>query len=143
MGVLAFFSGLKDPNVTRFHRHLLVMLLVPLMLARGLLPSGFMVDTSTGHAQLVMCPADGPLPMTAGHDHHHHHHHHGSGSSSTGHDAGTCPFAMAGGAALQPATVAFLSTPPELDRFLPAAAAPFERSHELGAHLIRGPPHLS
>ena len=123
--------------MSRFHRPLLLMLLVPLMLARGLVPSGFMVDTSTGQAQLVMCPADGPLPTTS------HHHHHGSGSSSTGHDAGTCPFAMAGGAALQPTIVALPSIPTDVGRFIPTYDSPFERTHELGAHLIRGPPRVS
>lgn len=128
--------------VKSFHRHLLLMLLVPLMLARGLLPGGFMVSFEEGQAQWVMCPADGPVPMPAGHEHHHHHHR-DNGTPSTGHDAGKCPFASAAGAAVQPTIVAFAPAVADADAAVSIDDFTFERGIVARAHPIRGPPHLS
>lgn len=134
-------------------RHLkLLVLLLPLFIARSLLPIGFMVSFDEGMPRIVFCPSQMPVPsqpidggthamhMAQGHEHHHHHQ--GAGdSTSTDQSHQTCPFAFAGAAPLAVA-LAFSAEPPTSE----AIASPDESTILIlasRAHPIRGPPVLS
>jgi hypothetical protein len=128
----------------------LLVLLLPLFIARSLLPIGFMVSFDTGTAQLVFCPGEAPSQnhSTNGHSanaaHHEHHHSHGSDDTGTGgteHSHQTCPFAAASAAPFAVASV-FAADPQVAE----AIAAPLQATIPtlvFRAHPIRGPPALS
>jgi hypothetical protein len=129
----------------------LLVLLLPLFIARSMLPIGFMLSFDDGAARIVFCPSQTTLPNLAGVDaaaaaptHHGHEHHHAqgdAGADSTEHSTQSCPFAFA--AAAPPASVhAFAPEPAPTD----AIAGPRDRLIVLvasRAHPIRGPPVLS
>ncbi len=96
----------------------LIWLLVSLFALRGLIPAGYMLDTTGGSLSIVMCGGNGPLKPSAPDPHKghagHEHHHAQSVDEVTGGDAGAavgseheehekhsgsmCPFALAGSA---------------------------------------------
>lgn len=136
------------------HRHFkLIVLLLPLFIARSLLPIGFMLAFDEGIAQLVFCPgqlavAGKPAGTIGQHDAHlahqgHEHHHGGAQSDSSSQESShqACPFAFAAAA---PLTVAynFASEPPSSEAI---AASPDSAILIVAfrAHPIRGPPTLS
>ena len=135
-------------------RHLkLFVLLLPLFIARSLLPIGFMVSFDAGIPQLVFCPSQVTLPtptsgdahalqLAQGHEHHHQHHEGADEtSSSVEQNHQSCPFASAAAAPLVSA-IAFTASPTVSE----AIAAPSESAvlpFPSRAHPIRGPPLLS
>ncbi len=79
-------------------RPLLALLAVLTFALRSLVPVGFMWAPVDGQVTMVACSdysADVVALAT-----HHHHHHHGSASGGSSADTDSCPFALAGGAAL-------------------------------------------
>lgn len=87
--------------MSRRHLRRLIMLLVPLLALRALVPTGYMVASGSGELRLVLCDASlggSDMHAMSGHQEHDPHlHHHGDGN---GHDrmpsAGEhCPFAHA------------------------------------------------
>jgi hypothetical protein len=71
--------------ISRRHLHLLIALLLPLMVMRGMLPAGYMAVAEEGKLRIVMCSAGLTLPGDAdpGTD------------DSRSSDPGTCLFAHA------------------------------------------------
>ena len=135
-------------------RHLtLLALLLPLFIARSLLPIGFMLSFDGGTPQMVFCPsvvttvetsvgvpdAGHAMHMSHGGHAHHDHDHDSNGKADQSHQ--TCPFAFAGAAPLLAAT-AFAAEPQVSGAFIapPALALPVVVFH---ANPIRGPPSLS
>jgi hypothetical protein len=133
-------------------RHLkLLVLLLPLFIARSLLPIGFMLSLDEGSPRIVFCPGQITVPSEPGHDgphemhlSHQGHEHHSEGSTDSssaeqGHQ--TCPFAFAAAAPLTASDV-FAPEPPSSE----AIVGPLDSTIlvvALRAHLIRGPPALS
>jgi hypothetical protein len=141
--------------MTAKRKFTLIWLLLPLLLLRGLVPAGFMIDASGGNLSIVMCSGSGPLPSAAaldehsGHAMHHaqqqgdeHAGHHGSGHDK--HQGSICPFAMAGSAAPL-ANISSLPLGIEPVRTLAAAHTVILRglSGPLRAQQSRAPPTLS
>jgi hypothetical protein len=143
--------------VTPRHFKLLVLLL-PLFIARSLLPIGFMVSFDAEGARIVFCPTTIPVPVDGAqvaHSDHHahgqhaahhgHEHHHAGDSEQNQHGAQlnhqSCPFAFAAAAPLASFDL-FVSEPLRSE----AIAAPVDAAilvHPSPAHPIRGPPALS
>jgi hypothetical protein len=145
------------------HTSFVLLLLLPLIAARGLLPAGFMLSFDSGRPQLVYCPAFGQSiqgqsvqspsahryaaqDLADVHAAHHQHHHdatsHGT-SDHAAHDSSLCPFALA--ASMAPPSVVpvavfsgivIATTPHFSDDFFASRIAS-------NAHPIRGPPALS
>jgi hypothetical protein len=103
--------------MTAKRKFTLIWLLIPLLFVRGLVPAGFMIDTSGGSLSIVMCGGNGPLAFSPvgepiGHavhheqmDHSQHQGHQGHGGEHQGsghqnHENSICPFAIAGSAAV-------------------------------------------
>ena len=149
------------------HTSLVILLLLPLLLARGLLPAGFMLSFDSGRPELVYCPAQGqsiqgqsiPGPSMRDPSAHgpavqtpidvhaaHHHHHDPAGSDSSGrsaHDNTVCPFALAASMAPPAAVIRTTFTgvvTTSISHFPDQLFASRAPAH---AHLIRGPPALS
>lgn len=150
------------PAATMRRRHLnwLCLWILPLLLARALIPAGFMLSVDAGQLQLMFCPSavvqlpgkhGGEHDHGAGHDQHQahaEHHpgmHHGGTDHASSHaqDNAPCPFSLAASA-----------TPSQVAYFSDAVAAPSdERFHFLSAPTfsvgpvrtdpIRGPPSLA
>ena len=135
--------------VTSRHLKLLVLLL-PLFLARSMLPIGFMVSFDAGIPQIVFCPSatapidstsNDPHAMHAQHGHEHHHDAASTDSSSAEQSHQTCPFAFAAAAPLS-AFVVFAPEPPAAETIASAINSDI-RVVTFRAHPIRGPPSLS
>jgi hypothetical protein len=115
----------------------LIWWLLPLLALRGLVPVGFMLDTSHGELAIVVCPG----------------HVGAQGSTSSDPDApGTqhnqsasrlCPFAIAAGPALQASAAGVVSFVAISQEVIPSAAVSTASIKAQHAHLIRGPPALS
>jgi hypothetical protein len=151
--------------MTASRKYTLIWLLLPLLALRGLVPAGFMVDTSGGAFSIVMCGGDGPLAIAApnehsghatdhdqtAHDHMDHGHmDHDQMAHANHHDGhekhknSICPFAMAGSAA----TVANISSVPvDIEPGPFFAATDIVAFHGLSgpsrAQQSRAPPHFS
>jgi hypothetical protein len=95
--------------IARRHLHLLIALLLPLMVVRGLLPAGYMAAAEGGKLRIVMCSAGLP-PASTPDDR-------GSGDHSVP-DPGHCVFAHA----------ATLVPPPQASLVTVAAPAAFQFS---------------
>jgi hypothetical protein len=148
--------------MTAIRKQTFILLLLPLLALRTLVPVGYMVDTSGGRLSIVMCGGDGPLTIAAlteyggqatNHsemdhgqmDHAQHTGHAGHhGSEHDKHKNSICPFAAAGSAAT-------LASVPSL----PVGIEPVRIvavSHDVAiqglsgpsrAQQSRGPPHFS
>lgn len=136
-------------------RHLkLLAVLLPLFIARSLLPIGFMVSFDAALPRLVFCPSQVTLPnpsgdtshamhVPQGHEHHHPHHHSGADETSNNAEQShtSCPFAFAAAAPFAVANI-FETDPPASEAI--AASSASARFQLLSrAHPIRGPPVLS
>jgi hypothetical protein len=137
-------------------RHIkILLLLLPLFIARSMLPIGFMLSFEAGMPRLVLCPSQVSIPAQpasaaqhSDHDahlaHHGHEHHHADEQTEAEHvgqSHQTCPFAFAAAAPLS-AAVLFVAEPPPSE----AISSPHERvlpQVAVRAHPIRGPPALS
>lgn len=99
--------------IARRHLHLLIALLLPLMVMRGMLPAGYMAAAEGGKLRIVMC-SGGLLP---------------AGDSGSGHDdrqasdAGSCLFAHATTVAPPVQLYAALASAPDLSSFTSAPSA--------------------
>jgi hypothetical protein len=141
-------------GVSSRHFKLLVLLL-PLFIARSLLPIGFMVSFDEGSARLVFCPSQVSLPKSsnddphAAHAAHHvehlaHHGHHGSSDADEAKasaDHQNCPFAFAAAAPL--ASVEIFAAVPVVGETVVDAHDIAVESDSSRAHPIRGPPAFS
>lgn len=136
--------------MTRRYQILFALLLLPCMLARSVLPTGFMWGSGADSARIVFCPDQSlvALRATAQQGHAHAHHHDGQQQDHQDHDsrahAGSqCPFAIAAVAAL-PTFVAGLATF-AIVRFhgIATPSAPATGGDVVRDHPIRGPPALS
>jgi hypothetical protein len=118
--------------------HFAVLALVAVV-ARALIPTGYMPAMVDGHVQLVICEAS----MGAGVAHHGHHGHHDHQGQTHGAADSPCPFALSGGAAPLPelatttlATAAVASH----SLFIPSAPIPEAPARYTAP---RGPPSLA
>jgi hypothetical protein len=80
-------------------RPLLATLAVLAFALRSLVPVGFMWAPGDGHVTVVAC-SDYAADAVALATHHHHHHHQGGAQGGSAAESDSCPFALAGGAAL-------------------------------------------
>ena len=80
-------------------RHLCATLAVLAFALRSLVPIGFMWAPQDGHVTVVAC-SDYAADVVALATHHHHHHHHAGAQGGRSATSDSCPFALAGGAAL-------------------------------------------
>jgi hypothetical protein len=123
-------TGLRDgPMRERFAALALIA-----VMARALIPMGFMPVVVHGETQLMFCDNGGPGSGHHGHD--------GHSGSTPGADA-PCPFAISGSAAPLPVTIGF-----SLADAAPRTAAPFVARSSLPKapprHTApRGPPSLA
>ena len=157
-------EGYTSPAVMR--RNLLKLLslwILPLLLARALIPTGFMLSVEAGQLQLMFCPAGvvQPLGMPAGaqqlaHSEHHKHDvgmhhggmHHGgdtdqASSSHASQDSAPCPFSLV--ASATPSAIAYLAvvvTDLRDERF-EFLSAPTFRVGPIRSDRIRGPPSFA
>jgi hypothetical protein len=120
--------------------------LLPLLVARALVPAGFMLSVDAGGLALTFCPSVAAPPAE-----HHAQAHHEHGSDAThdheqhhrGHDTGSlCPFALVAGACST--DIPHVAVNVERPSFAPV---PFESAALSGVPLraerIRGPPVVS
>ncbi len=137
---------------------LLSLWIVPLLVARSMIPAGYMLSTADG-LQLTFCPSVVQAPAMgnaahvghmdhsahAGHDMSQHAGHHGGGASGsdTSHENSACPFSLV-------ATAAFLDIPfvapvsiRPADEIIEFTSEPAVSAALLRLHRIRGPPRLS
>jgi hypothetical protein len=142
-------------------RHLLKLLslwILPLLVARALIPAGFMLSVDAGQLQLMFCPSGVTEPMGqhAGmhhpgmhqHDMHHPGMHHGGGadeasSMHASQDHAPCPFSLA--ASATPYAVSYLAdsvAAPSDERFEFISALTFSVG-PIRTDRIRGPPSLA
>lgn len=134
---------------------LLSLWIVPLLIARALIPTGYMLMADDDGVRLMFCP--GVVRMAAVADEHAHHAgHHDAGTSATeadhqpdgssGHraqDSAPCPFALA--ATATPAQILDGTTVSDIgrDEFITFHAAPAIPAGPLRSDRIRGPPQFS
>jgi hypothetical protein len=132
---------------TRWQRW--IVWLLPFLVARALVPAGFMLSVVDGGLDLTFCPSVTSVAQAAGqhHDASHHDasHAHDQGEHSDHYrasDTSACPFGVAGGASMVAnyALADFaLATPAEL---LPSYTAPRAANRPIRAQRIRGPPAI-
>ena len=135
---------------------LLSLWILPLLLARALIPMGFMLSVDAGRLQLMFCPgAVQPLGTPAGeksaHAEHQAHHagmqHSGDAaehsSSHAAQDSAPCPFSLV--AAATPSSIAlFAAVNTDLrDELFEFLSAPTFQVGPIRADRARGPPSLA
>lgn len=132
----------------RRHLNLLTLLILPLLLARALVPAGFMLSAGAGGLQLMFCPAGVVQPFGSSHEHAGHHegmHHDAGDDASTSHnnDNAPCPFSLVASAA--PGAASYLPTVTTIvsDAVFEFSSAPAIRVGPIRTDLIRGPPVLA
>lgn len=138
------------PRMRRRHLNLLSLLILPLLLARALIPAGFMLSVEAGALQLTFCPAGVIQPLGSQFKQHASHHegmHHGAAGdeAAAAHDDdnATCPFSLV--ASTTPSEVPYLDAAayqPSDERF-EFLSAPTFRVGPVRADRIRGPPALA
>jgi hypothetical protein len=134
----------------RRHLKLLSLWIVPLLLLRALIPTGFMLSVDVGSLQLTFCPAvTTPAKQVPEHLMHHAgmHHADAAGHESASHDdpaasehGAPCPFSLVAAAA--PGDVPYLhdsAIAPSDERF-EFISAPTFRVGPVRTDRIRGPP---
>jgi hypothetical protein len=147
--------------------HRWIVWLLPFLVARAFVPTGFMVSAVAGELSLAFCPSAGPVAELAalnttgaaeqqaqGHehsqsDHAHHaqHHSHGTADQHANHfgasDTGVCPFAVVAtacaGGDFHTADACFAAA----SDLLPLYSAPPDSNRPVRTDRIRGPPSLS
>lgn len=132
-----------------FRRLMLSVVLLPLFIARSMLPSGLMLSFDAAGPRLVPCPGIIAVPHNLGHERHqahpgpqgHEQHSYGENQSGAKHEQQLCLFAFAAAAPLMQYAHAILeSSVFEEIAALPATAISVSTSR---AHPIRAPPALS
>ncbi len=138
----------------RHHLKLLSLWILPLLLARALIPTGFMLSVEVGQLQLMFCPAGVVQApgMQAGMQHAEHHMHGGmhhggdadqASSSHAAQDSAPCPFSLV--ASATPSAISYLAdvvTALRDERF-EFISAPTFRAGPIRSDRIRGPPSLA
>ncbi len=131
----------------RHHLKLLSLWILPLLLARALIPSGFMLSAAAGGLQLMFCPAGVVQPLASQQQHAGHEGmHHGvadEASPSHNNDNAPCPFSLV--AAATSAQVPYLpGTAGDFsDEIFEFISAPMFRIGPARTDRIRGPPLYS
>ncbi|WP_116812624.1 hypothetical protein [Steroidobacter cummioxidans] len=137
----------------RHHLNLLSLWILPLLVLRALIPTGFMLSAHAGELQLMFCPSGvvqplGSSKMVQQHAHAEHHqgmHHDGADQSSPSHDIDNapCPFSLVASAAVCdiPHLVGVAEVPRD-ERFTYLSAPTF-RVGPVRTDRIRGPPSLA
>lgn len=130
---------------------LLALLVLPVLVARALIPFGFMpVVLSDGSLSIEFCPGQGTLPpgidagaLHAGHLAHHHAHHSGGDPSrpSDAHHA-PCLFALSASPAFAPAVPALAPPPPAAIALAADSSSRVSVPAIVRAQTSRGPPFL-
>jgi hypothetical protein len=134
----------------RRHLKLLSLWILPLLLARALIPNGFMLSVDAGSLQLTFCPAvtrpldQRPAERALEHSAHHAGMHHADGAeveaASHSDDNAPCPFSLVASAA--PGDIPYLqasASEPSDERF-EFISAPTVRVGPVRTDRIRGPP---
>lgn len=135
----------------RRHLNLLSLWILPLLLARALIPTGFMLSVDAGQLQLMFCPAGVvqlPGSQQAHAGMHHEGMHHGgdtdqASSSHASQDSAPCPFSLVASAA--PSAIVYLAdvvTDLRDERF-EFTSAPTFRVGPIRTDRARGPPSLA
>lgn len=138
----------------RHHLKLLSLWILPLLVLRALIPTGFMLSAHAGQLQLMFCPSGVVQPLTSSEAMQHHAHadhhqgmHHGDGAdqSSPSHDDDNapCPFSLVASATVCdiPYLVGAADAPRD-ERFAYLSAPTF-RIGPVRTDRIRGPPSLA
>ena len=136
----------------RNHLKLLSLWILPLLLARALIPTGFMLSVDAGRLQLMFCPAGVVQPLGgqqgAHAGMHHEGMHHGgnadqASSSHAAQDSAPCPFSLV--ASATPSAIAYLANVVSQlrDERLEFLSAPTFRVGPIRSDRIRGPPSLA
>jgi hypothetical protein len=136
----------------RNHLKLLSLWILPLLLARALIPTGFMLSVDAGRLQLMFCPAGVVQPLGgeqgAHAGMHHEGMHHGgnadqASSSHAAQDSAPCPFSLV--ASATPSAIAYLSNVVSQlrDERFEFLSAPTFRVGPIRSDRIRGPPRLA
>lgn len=138
------------PRMRRRHLNLLSLLILPLLLARALIPAGFMLSVDAGALQLMFCPAGVVQPLGSRameHAPHHEGMHHGAAgddaAASHNDDNAPCPFSLV--ASTTPSEVPYLAAVADRlsDERFEFLSAPTFRVGPVRADRIRGPPVLA
>jgi hypothetical protein len=132
----------------RRHLKLLSFWILPLLLARALIPAGFMLSVDVGSLQLTFCPAVvQPAKQLPEHSTHHAGMHHADAvdddTASHNDDQAPCPFSLVAAAA--PGDVPYLqdsASAPGDERF-EFISAPTVRVGPIRTDRIRGPPAIA
>ena len=157
-----YFGATYFRSVMRRHfLKLLSLWILPLLVARALVPAGFMLSAEAGRLQLMFCPSGvvQPLGLAAGAqqqahaEHHAHdggmHHagmHHGdvdeASSSHSAQDNAPCPFSLVASATLS--SVAYWAVVAvATDERFEVIATPVVHAGPIRTDRIRGPPSLA
>ena len=161
-GTLPDFGGVTPrsggrilpPATMRHYLNLLSLWILPLLLARALIPTGFMLSVEAGHLQLMFCPAGvvqlpgQPSSQQAHAGMHHEGMHHGgdtdqASSSHASQDSAPCPFSLV--ASATPSAIEYLAdivTDLRDERF-EFISAPTFRVGPVRTDRARGPPSLA
>lgn len=131
----------------RRHLKLLSLWILPLLLMRAWIPTGFMLSVDEGSLQLVFCPAvQAPGRQSPPEAHHAGMHHAGMADDETvshNDDNAPCPFSLVASAA--PGDVPYVpdsASGPGDERF-EFISAPTVRVGPVRADRIRGPPAIA
>lgn len=133
----------------RRHLKLLSLWILPLLLARALIPTGFMLSVDAGSWRLIFCPAGVVQPAGEQYAQQHHTgmHHAGTAAdeetASHDDDNAPCPFSLVASAA--PGDVPYVpdsASQPTDERF-DFISAPTVRVGPARADRIRGPPSIA
>lgn len=132
----------------RHHLKLLSLWILPLLLARALIPTGFMLSVDAGSLRLMFCPAGVVQQQSKRLESTHHagmHHADTVADDSASHydDNAPCPFSLVASAAL--ADVAHLqgSVDRPSDERFEFISAPTVRVGPVRTDRIRGPPAIA
>lgn len=136
----------------RRHLQLLSLWIVPLLLLRALIPTGFMLSVDAGSLQLTFCPAvtqpAEQLPQHLAHEHMAHagmHHADAAGDGSASHDDDNapCPFSLVGAAVAGDVPYLHDSAVAPGDERFEFISAPTVRVGPVRTDRIRGPPAIA
>lgn len=132
----------------RRHLKLLSLWILPLLLARALIPTGFMLSVDAGSLQLMFCPAvvQPQATQTLEHSSLHGgmHHADATGDETASHfdDSAPCPFSLVAAAALGDVPFVQDSASEPSDERFEFISAPTVRVGPVRTDRIRGPPAI-
>jgi hypothetical protein len=136
-------------RMRRRHLKLLGLWILPLLLARALIPTGFMLSAGAGGLQLTFCPAGVIQTLASQQQHagHHDGHHHGDAADDAvpahNNDNAPCPFSLVASATSGEVHYLQAAVGGPGDEAFEFISAPTFRVGPLRSDRIRGPPVLS